>query len=113
MVDLPVVRPPGPDELRARFEVQALKLNGARTVVGLNAEPFSRIAEDVYARMPETQARVVLGTQTVAPATFPISQPSTDQWASAATRSRKPVLTPEAHTIALNTVTEGIAAVEA
>jgi hypothetical protein len=59
-VDLPVVRPPWTRRVAGTLrEVQALELRGALTIVGLTAESCRGIAEDAYARGPETHPRRV------------------------------------------------------
>jgi neutral ceramidase len=118
-VDLPLVRPPEPDEQPARLEVQALNLRGALAIVGLSAEPFSRIARDVQELMPEAQAQVVLGYTNGCfgylpdPEAFNGSLGERGYEVDEAPHwFRTPVLTPEAYTVAMNTVAEVIGAVE-
>jgi neutral ceramidase len=118
-VDLPVERQPRPDEQRARLEVQVLKLDDRLAIVGLSAEPFSRVARDVRSLLPNTQAVVVLGYTNGCfgylpdPDAFegPVGQRGYEV-DDAPAWFRTPRLTPQAHTVAMNTVAEVISALE-
>jgi hypothetical protein len=60
VVDLPTNRPPAEDELPARLEIQAIRL-GQLAIIGLSAEPFTRIAAWVRGLVPGDVTPLVLG----------------------------------------------------